>query len=224
VLVVTDRADAVLRDPSRLFGALVATLAVLIPAAILLGARRYSSRAILAGGLAGLAIAVVAIAYPIQRDYLRDRFAAGSDLPGMDLERAYGWARDRGDTRIGIVGTTAGFLQYGLYGTDLSNEVRYLGERGAHGAFNAIPTCDGFREAVNEAELDYLVTAPFLNFIDPDEPIGSPEAAWLRGEPAVEPVVRDGEVTVWRVTGALDPAACGRANEPLRRSPQQPTG
>jgi hypothetical protein len=222
VLVITDRADAVLRDPSRAFGLLVAAVAVLIPAAILLESRRRSSPALLAGGLAILALAVAAIGYPIQRDYLRDRFAAGSEIPGMDLERAYLWSRDRSDTRIGVVGTSAGFLQYGLYGTDLSNRVRYLGARGPHRAFNAIPSCAEFRAAVNEAELEYLVTATFLNFIHPDRPITSPEAGWLRGEPAVEPVLRQGPVTVWRVLGPLDPRACGPENEPLRGIPQQP--
>jgi hypothetical protein len=223
VLVVTDRVDAVLRDPSRLFGLLVATLAVLIPAALLLGLRRGAiPRAAAIAGFGVLALAVAAIAYPVQRDYLDDRFGPNSELPGMDLNHAYVWARDTSDARIGLAGTTAGFLQYGLYGTDLSNRVRYLGAKGPHGAFNAIPTCREFRAAVNEADLDYLVTAPFLNFIHPDEPVPSPEAAWLRGEDAVEPVSRSGAVTVWRVGGPLDPDACGPRNAPLRRIPQQP--
>ena len=101
----------------------------------------------------------------------------------MHLDSAYRWARDTEDARIGLAGTTAGFLQYGFYGTDLSNRVVYLGEKGPHGAFNAIPTCRGFRAAVNAADLDYLVTAPFLNFIHPGTPVPSPEAGWLRGEP-----------------------------------------
>jgi hypothetical protein len=161
----------------------------------------------------------------VQRDYLGDRFAntdAETAIPGMRLDSAYRWARDVEDARIGLAGTTAGFLQYGLYGTDLSNRVRYLGEEGPHGAFNAIPDCGGFRDAVNTADLDYLVTAPFLNFIEPDEPIRSPEAGWLRGEAAVSPVDRSGPVIVWRVRGRLDPGACGPRNAPLRYVPQQP--
>ena len=90
------------------------------------------------------------------------------------------------DARIGLAGTTAGFPGYGFYGTDLSNRVVYLGEEGPHGAFNAIPTCAAFRAAVNDADLDYLVTSPFLNFIHPSDPVASPEARWLRGEPAVD--------------------------------------
>lgn len=171
------------------------------------------------GGFATLALLVLAIGYPVQRHYLRDRFGPGSEIPGMHLEAAYRWARDRTDTRIGIVGTTAGFLQYGLYGTDLSNRVVYLGEKGPHGAFNAIPTCRAFRAAVNAAELEYLLTAPFLNFLHTDEPIPSPESRWLRGDPAARPLIRSGPVTVWKLNGKLDPSACGRVNAPLRRIP-----
>jgi hypothetical protein len=224
VLVLTDRADAVLRDPSRPFGLLVAGLAVLIPAALILWfSQRPSRTAVVAAAFAALAIVVAAVGYPVQRHYLGDRFGPGSEIPGMGLDPAYVWARDTTDARIGLVGTTAGFLGYGFYGTDLSNEVSYLGVSGPDGAFNAIPSCGQLRAAVNDAELDYLVTAPFLNYIHPDEPVRSPEAGWLRGEKAVTPVLRNDEVTVWRVDGPLDPGGCGPENAPLRRIPQQPS-
>ncbi|HEU5040065.1 MAG TPA: hypothetical protein VFT84_04540, partial [Gemmatimonadales bacterium] len=195
-LVVTNRADAVLRDPNRLFGALVAVLAVLIPAALYIAWRRGARPRAIAGGIAALALTAIAIGYPVQRGYLSDRFGPGSDIPEMGLNPAYHWARGITHSRIGLAGTTAGFLQYGFYGTDLSNRVRYVGARGPHGAFNAIPTCGRFRAAVNAAGLDYLVTAPFLNFIHPDDPIASPEARWLREDHAAAPIVRSGSVTV----------------------------
>jgi hypothetical protein len=224
VLVVTDRADAVLRDPSRPFGLLVAALAVLIPAALVLWLRRRPARpaAVVGAAFAALALLVAAVGYPVQRHYLGDRFGPGSGIPGYGLDPAYVWARDMSGARIGLAGSTAGFVGYGFYGTDLSNEVDYLGVSGPHGAFNAIPTCAEFRAAVNDADLDYLVTAPFLNYIHTDEPVRSPEAGWLRGEPAVRPVRHGREVTVWRVDGRLDPSACGPENAPLRRIPQQP--
>jgi hypothetical protein len=261
VLLVTDRSDAILRDPSRLFGLGLATLLVLIPAAIAWADAVLSKRHLPAGGAAGgttpeeasataggggspaatgpagrrrwslvfavtaVGFAVLAIGYPVERHYLRDRYAnedAETAIPGMHLDSAYTWARNVHDARIGLAGTTAGFLQFGFYGADLSNQVRYLGVRGPHGAFNAIPGCRGFRAAVNAAHLDYLVTAPFLDFIHPGRPVASPEAGWLRGEAAVAPLLRSGPVTVWRVRGKLDPAACGPANAPLHRIPQQP--
>ena len=188
VLLLTDRPDAVAHDPARLFALLAVAVAVLVPAALLLARGRGASRGIVAGGFVALALAVVAIGYPVQRHYLRERFrneVAAEGIPGMHLDSAYRWARGLSDARIGLAGTTAGFAQYGFYGTDLSNRVVYLGEEGPHGAFNAIPTCRAFRAAVNAADLDYLVTAPFLDFIHPSQPIPSPEARWLRGEPAV---------------------------------------
>jgi hypothetical protein len=222
VLLLSDRADAVVRDPGRIFALLIVVLAVLVPAALLLARGRGASRVVVAGGFAALALATVAIGYPLQRHYLDERFrneVADEGIPGMHLDSAYRWARGIEDARIGLAGTTAGFAQYGFYGTDLSNRVVYLGARGPHGAFNAIPTCRAFRTAVNAADLDYLVTAPFLNFIHPDEPIRSPEARWLRGEPAVTPLLRSGPVTVWRIRAPLDPAACDSRNAPLRKIP-----
>jgi hypothetical protein len=225
VLVVTDRLDAVLRDPDRLGAWAIAALFVLLPAALAFARRRGAPRAAAIGGFAALALLVAALGYPVQRSYLEDRFRNADPeaaIPGMHLDAAYRWARGVEDARIGLVGTTAGFLGYGFYGTDLSNDVTYLGEEGPHGAFDAIPDCHGFRAAVDAAELDYLVTAPFLNFIETDRPIRSPEAGWLRGERAVRPIRRSGPVTVWRVRGRLAPGACGPRNAPLRYVPQQP--
>ena len=227
VLLLTDRPDLVARDPARPFAALVAFGAVAVPAALLAARGRGASRGVAIGGFAALALAVVGLGYPAQRHYLDERFrneVAGEAIPGMHLDSAYRWARGVEDARIGLAGTSAQFSGYGFYGTDLSNEVVSLGEEGAHGAFNAIPTCSAFRAAVNAAELDYLVTSPFLNFIEPSRPVASPEARWLRGDPAVAPILRSGPVTVWEVRGALDPAACGRANAPLREVPATPAG
>ncbi len=226
LLIATDRSDAALRDPDRLFGWLIALLVVLIPAALLFARHRAAPRTAVVAGFAALGFVVLAIGYPIQRDYLRARFLnadAETSIPGMHLDAAYRWARGIHDARIGLAGTTAGFLGYGFYGTDLSNRVRYLGEKGPHGAFNAIPTCARFRAAVNAADLDYLVTSPFLNFIEPGDPVASPEARWLSGESAVTPIERSGPVTIWRVDGRLDPGACGPRNAPLREVPNQPT-
>jgi hypothetical protein len=226
VFLLTDRPDEALRDPSRPFALLLVVLVVAIPAALLFARQRGSARGLVIGACAALVLLVVAIGYPVQRHYLDARFANDGPeeewIPGMDLDSAYRWARGVEDARIGLAGTAAGFAGYGFYGADLSNEVRYLGARGPDGAFNAIASCSAFRAAVNAADLDYLVTSPFLNFLHPDDPVPSPEARWLRGEDAVAPVLRSGPVTVWRVEGQLDPAGCGAANAPLREVPDTP--
>jgi hypothetical protein len=220
VLVVTNESYNVLRTGERVFGVLLALLLVVVPAALIEARRRGVGRGPVLAAAALLAVAVVAIGYPLQRDYLEDRYRDFD--PGDNLDSAYRLAADWSDARVGLAGTTAGFLGYGFYGTDLSNHVRYLGREAPKGGFDAIPDCAGFRRAVNEAQIEYLVTAPFLNFIDPGRPISSPEAGWLRGEMAVRPVSRDGPVTVWEVRGMLDPSGCGPANAPLRYVPDQP--
>jgi hypothetical protein len=227
VFLVTDRPDDALHDKARVFAFLLVVLAVLVPALLVYLRRRGAGSMALGAAAAGLVVCLLAIGYPLQRHYLENRFAndgaADERIPGMHLDAAYRWARGIEDARIGLAGTTAGFAGYGFYGTDLSNRVRYLGEEGPHGAFNAIPTCAAFRSAVDDADLDYLVTAPFLNFLHPGEPVPSPEARWLRGEEAVRPILRSGQVTVWKVEGELDPNGCGPADAPLREIPQTPS-
>jgi predicted membrane channel-forming protein YqfA (hemolysin III family) len=226
VFLVTNRPDEALHDQARVFALLFVVLAVGVPA-LLLYARSWStSGAVLTAALGALLLAVVVLGYPLQRHYLEGRYAntglEEEQIPGMDLNKAYRWARDVDHASIGLAGTTAGFANYGFYGTDLTNRVLYLGQEGPHGAFNAIPTCAAFRTAVNDADLDYLVTAPFLNFLHPGSPIPSPEARWLRGETAVRPILREGKVTVWKVSGPLDPDACGARNAPLHEIPDTP--
>ncbi|HEV2857874.1 MAG TPA: hypothetical protein VGW80_05660 [Solirubrobacterales bacterium] len=226
VFLLTDRPDDALHDQARVFALLFVILAVGVPALLLYARSRGATASVLTAAAGALVIAVVAIGYPLQRHYLEGRFAnAGAkeeQIPGMDLNEAYRWARGVDHARIGLAGTTAGFANYGFYGTDLTNRVIYLGQESPHGAFNALPTCAAFRAAVDGAGLDYLVTAPFLNFLHPGNPIPSPEARWLRGEKAIRPVLREGQVTVWRVRGPLDPGACGSRNAPLREIPNTP--
>jgi hypothetical protein len=226
VFLLTNRPEEALRDPGRVFAFFLVLLAIGVPALLLFLRSRGTGAAVLAGAAGALILCFVAIGHPVQRHYLENRFAndgaADKRIPGLHLDSAYRWARDVEDARIGLAGTTAGFAGYGFYGTDLNNEVQYLGEEGPHGAFNAIPACAAFRATVNDADLDYLVTAPFLNFLHPGDPVPSPEARWLRGEDAVRPILRSGPVTVWRLGGELDPDTCGPRNAPLREIPQTP--
>jgi hypothetical protein len=226
VFLVTNRPEEALRDPGRVFAFFFVLLLVAVPAALLFLRARGARPILVSAAAAGLVLVILAIGYPVQRHYLDNRFAndgaADKRIPGMNLDSAYRWARDVEGARIGLAGTTAGFAGFGFYGTDLTNRVQYLGEEGPHGAFNAIPTCAGFRSAVNDADLEWLVTGPFLNFLHPGDPIPSPEARWLRGEGAVRPIQRSGPVTVWRVLGEFDPDGCGPRNAPLREIPQTP--
>ncbi|MCW2979281.1 MAG: hypothetical protein JWO14_1008 [Solirubrobacterales bacterium] len=224
VFLVTDRPDHALHDKARVFALAFVIVFVFVPTLIWLARRDGLPTRAVAGGLAALAVASIGLGYPVERHYLNHRFAnvsAETSVPGMGLDKAYAWTRGIHDSRIGLVGTTAGFAGYGFYGPDISNHVLYLGEKGPHGAYNAIPTCEAFRTAVNEADLDYLVTSPFLNFLHSSKPVASPEARWLRGSGGVRPLFREKEVTVWQVTGPLK-THCGPANAPLREVPNTP--
>jgi hypothetical protein len=224
VYLITDRPDHGLHDKARLFALAFVIVFVAVPALVWLARRDGLPGRLVVAALAALVVAAVALGYPVQRHYLNHRFAnltASTSVPGMSLDDPYRWARGVTDSRIGLAGTTAGFAGYGFYGPDLSNKVIYLGEEGPHGAFNAIPTCEAFRAAVNDAELDYLVTSPFLNFIHTSKPIPSPEARWLRGSGGAKPYFNEGPVTVWKVTGPLKPT-CAKSNAPLEEVPNTP--
>jgi hypothetical protein len=223
VYLVTDRPDQALHDKARLFAIAFVIVFVAVPALLWLGRRDGAPWRLVGGALAALAIAAIALGYPVQRHYLNHRFAnltAATSVPGMDLNDAYRWARGITDSRIGLAGTTAGFAGYGFYGPDLSNRVIYLGEAGPHGAYNAIPTCEGFRAAVDDEDLDYVVTSPFLNFLHSSKPIPSPETRWLQGSGA-KPLFNEGPVVVWKIVRPLKPA-CGPGNAPLREVPDTP--
>jgi hypothetical protein len=224
VFLVTDRPDHALHDKARIFALAFVIVFVFVPTLIWLARRDGLPGRAVAGALAALAVASIVLGYPVERHYLNHRFAnvsAETSVPGMGLDKAYAWSRGIRDSRIGLAGTTAGFAGYGFYGPDISNHVLYLGEKGPHGAYNAIPTCEAFRAAVNEADLNYLVTSPFLNFLHSSKPIASPEARWLKGAGNVHPLFREKEVTVWQVTGPLKPA-CTSANAPLHEIPDTP--
>src|SRR3954463_7468915 len=220
VFLVTNRPDHALHDPARIFALAFVLVAIGVPVLLLLARSRGTSAGTVAAAVAALAIALLAVGYPLQRHYLEGRFAnTGSkkeQIPGMDLNSAYRWARRVDHSRIGLAGTTAGFAGYGFYGTELNHRVTHLGPAGPHGAFHALPPCTAFRAAVTAADLDYLVTSPFLNFLHPGNPVPSPEARWLRGQRVVRPILREGQATVWKVSGPLDPNACGPRNVPLR--------
>lgn len=224
ILAATDGVDNVIQGHGQLFAVVLCLVVVVIPAAILYDWRTKSRPSLRFAAEVAVVVVVAAIAgYFVQREYLRHRFIAGSGIPGYGMEAAYDWAQPLSHQRIGLVGTTAGFVQYGFFGRDLSNHVTYLGETGPHGAYNPFPDCSDFRAAVNAAHLNYLVTAPFLNFWEAGEPITSPEADWLKGEPAIVPVSTSEGITIWRIRGALDPQGCKPSlNAPLRFVPQQP--
>ena len=139
-----------------------------------------------------------------QRHYLERRYE--NTRPQAELAAALRSARDIRDARIAIAGVRGVFNQYPLYGTDLSNHVQWLGERGEHDAWLRIPTCERWRQAINEGSYTHVVTTydPF----HPGRLTDTREALWTRADPASEQILRRGPVAVFEITGEMDPAGC----------------
>jgi hypothetical protein len=160
---------------------------------------------VIAIALAGIVGVAVGLGYHAQRTYLDGRYA--SRAGGNPEDSAFMWARDVEDARVATVIAR----QYPLYGTDLSNRVEFVGERGPEGSFAPIRGCSEWRQALNEGDYDYVVTG----FREPTEELGTRpeeprEADWTRGDPAADEIVHDEDVSVFALDGMLDPAGCPR--------------
>jgi len=154
-------------------------------------------------GVAGAALAllaVIAIGYPVQRHYLRNRYAdPGFAAPGLNA--AFRWARAISNARIATTTTR----QYPLFGTDLSNDVRFVGVEQAHGGFTAPTSCRQWRRLLNAGGYDYVVAS--RDRLESGRPPYPPSAAWTEG-PGARTILRRPPTVVFKLTGPLDPLAC----------------
>ncbi|MFZ0976641.1 MAG: hypothetical protein WAN22_30755, partial [Solirubrobacteraceae bacterium] len=165
--------------------------------------------------LAGAAVALVALAgaaagYPLQRHYLRGRYAYQPNV--SYLAKVWALFRTVHDARVGVVGTFGGFFSYPFYGLDLSNQVTYVAQRGPNGSFTPIVTCARWRSQVNADHLKYLITTPARDPWHPSVLTPSPETRWTATDPAATPVFTEralGQpIVVFRLSGPLDVAGC----------------
>lgn len=210
LFVAGSRTDAIYDISGRYFGIAFALAVVgLTGLAWIFGDRlRGGLRGRSALVLSSLAVACVSVAaaWPLASHYFDVRY---DDFePEAGLAGPYRWAEDLTGSRVGLAGSTAGFKQYGFFGEDLSNEVTYIARKVGAGGFQAIPRCREFLEAVNSADVEYLITSPYLNFNEYERPIRSPEKRWIERDPALTRIGGPGRVEVWRVGGDLDPGTC----------------
>ncbi|HWB69467.1 MAG TPA: hypothetical protein VG518_05775 [Solirubrobacterales bacterium] len=151
-------------------------------------------------GLAALAVLAVGFGFPVQRHYLKARYADPSfAAPG--LNKAFAWARGVSGARIATTSTR----QYPLFGTDLSNRVQYVGRQTPHGGFVAPRTCRAWRRLLNEGGYDYVVAS--RDRLEPGKPPYPDAARWTAG-PQAAVVLRKPPTVVFRLSGRLDPSAC----------------
>jgi hypothetical protein len=145
---------------------------------------------------------VVAAGYSVQRHYLQHRYADPSfAAPGLNA--AFRWARDIEGARIATTSTR----QYPLFGTDLSNDVAYVGEEHPHGGFTAPVTCRRWRQLLNAGNYDYVVTT--YDRLEPNKPPYPPTARWTAG-PGAEVILKEPPTVVFKLRTELDPSGCRR--------------
>jgi hypothetical protein len=155
-----------------------------------------------------LGVAGVAAGYGGERHYLRDRYRDEQGLSAVST--LWQWAIHLHDQRIAVSGTFGWYFGYPLYGSDDSNRVVYLGDRGRHGSFTTFPSCRAWREALDEGHFQYLVTTA-RRVMWSGAIRSSPEGSWTTGDPAVRllfPRRGRAPIQVWKITGRLQPDAC----------------
>src|SRR6185312_1835917 len=145
--------------PGYIFGTIFITLALVwVPAGLVLGRVRgeFSRGLVAAVGAVVLLLAVVlGRAQEVQyadHHYTKSTLFLGEGGP----QEAYDFARRQHDKRIGIVGSSEIiFGQYGFYGGDLTNHVKYIGVPGPNGTYRLATTCQSFRRQINAGDYDY---------------------------------------------------------------------
>ena len=156
-------------------------------------------------GLASL-VAAVGIGYPVQRHYLRDRYAEPTfTTPGLNA--AFAWAQDVSGARIATTSTR----QYPLFGRDLSNEVTFVGEEQPHGGFTAPNICRRWRRLLNAGDYDYVVTT--RDRLEPGKPPYPPTVNWT-ADPTATVVLRQPPTVVYKLRSNLDPSGCRHLPSP----------
>ena len=150
--------------------------------------------------LAAVLVLATAIGYPIQRHYLADRYKDPTfTAPGLNA--AFAWARDVSDARIATTSTR----QYPLFGTDLSNQLQYLGIEQPHGGFEAPSTCRQYLQLLNEGDYQYVIAT--RDRLESGKPPYPPLAKWLEHAGA-HPILRKPPTIVFQLKESPSPSAC----------------
>lgn len=203
--------------PGFIVGTVFLTLALVwAPAGLgLLRSRRSVSRAMVAGAAGAILLLAVVLGRAQEVQYYKHHYTRTTlFLQDGGPQDAFAFVHNRHGKRIGIAGSGEIFFgQYGFYGANLDNYVQYIGVEGPKNGTYRLPTgCRQFRGLINAGDYDYLVVSQYTQD-SADSPYWYPIYAWIKSDPALEPVVEELEITpqpdfVFRVRGELDPAGC----------------
>jgi hypothetical protein len=147
-----------------------------------------------------LLVLAIAVGYPVQRHYLADRYKDPTfTAPGLNA--AFAWSRDISDARIATTSTR----QYPLFGTNLSNQVQYLGLHRPQNGFEAPTTCHQYLHLLEEGNYDYAIATK--DRLEPGKPPYPPLATWLEDSGA-EVILQKPPTVVFKLNDHLGPSAC----------------
>jgi hypothetical protein len=202
--------------PGFIVGTLFITLALVwVPAGLGLGRVRGQvgrGMAVAIGAAVLLLAVVLGRAQEVQyadHHYTKSTLFLGEGGP----QEAYDFARRQHDKRIGIVGSSEIiFGQFGFFGGDLTNRVKYIGVPGPDGTYRLATTCQAFRRQINAGDYDYLIMSKYTQ----DSPAAEywyPIYDWVKDDPALKLVVAEPKIVpqpdyVFKVDGKLDPSGC----------------
>ncbi len=198
--------------PPYIVGTIFLTLALVwTPTALgLARSRRVASRTYLAVGAGCVLLLAVVLGRAQEVQYYNQHYV--NTLPFLQdggPRKAYTFARNQHDKRIGIAGSgEIYFGQYGFYGANLDNYVQYIGVGGPRGTYRLATSCRQFRQVINEGDYDYLIISQYTQDLREAE-YWYPIYAWLKDAKALELVVAEPEITpepdyVFKVKGKLD--------------------
>jgi hypothetical protein len=185
--------------------AALACALIVVAAGVVLLVSRAEATAVVAGALVVVVAAVTVVGvWLYSRRSDRARHAAAAAALGPVGQ----WAQSVHGARIAIDGF---FVQYPLYGPDLSNYVQYLGATLPHGGFRELGTCRAWWAAVTNGRFDYVVLAPSgtgTAFLEDPHRVDT-VASWMDGDQRAEPILRTPTARIYRVrSGQPAPADC----------------
>ena len=204
--------------PGYIFGTVFLTLCLVwAPAGLgLLRAQRRVTRGRVAIGLGAVVFLAVVLGRAQEVQYFNNHYTEVDHfLQDGGPKKAYRFARNQHDKRIGIAGSGEIFFgQYGFYGKSLDNYVQYIGVPGENGSYRLATTCPGFIKQINDGEYDYLILSQFT--MDAPGPYQEPVYAWVKNDPALKLVIAETDIEpqpdyVFKVNGRLNPANCSNS-------------
>jgi hypothetical protein len=205
--------------PGYIFGTIFITLALVwVPAGLGLGRVRGQvgrGTVVAVGSVVLLSAVVLGRAQEVQyadHHYSKSTLFLGEGGP----QEAYDFARRQHDKRIGIVGSSEIiFGQYGFFGGDLTNRVKYIGVPGPDGTYRLATTCQAFRRQIDAGHYDYLIMSKYTQD-SPNAEYWYPIYDWVKDDPALKLVLAEPKIVpqpdyVFKVNGKLDLAGCAGA-------------